>query len=69
MPKFVSKLAILAMIEATPGTMVSPTVAHTIEPSDVTLTPWKATKPARALFVPSSAPLKSPGHYLSQDRL
>ena len=48
MAKYINKLAILAMIEAVSGTLAAPTAANAIEVSDVTLTPWRATRPARA---------------------
>ena len=42
-PKFFRKMAILAVIEATVGTLAVVTAANAIEVSDVTLTPIPAT--------------------------
>lgn len=52
MAKFISKLAILAMIEAVSGTLAAPTAAHAIEVSDVTLTPLEGDEASQGVIRP-----------------
>ncbi|MEG0936572.1 MAG: hypothetical protein RSE32_08120 [Comamonas sp.] len=52
MAKYISKLAILAMIEAVSGTLAAPVAANAIEVSDVTLTPLEGDEASQGVIRP-----------------